>query len=389
MRFHVITSLVLIFFSLSFDGVIAQTNVVKWGSEVTVHDEAIAAKEQEGGKVDPSVRFRRTYGSEYGRMLKLRNGAWLAAYTVSRNDGYQKDPQGGFQIEIARSRNNGKTWKKLSVIRDHGRDLDNAQMIQLPDGSILLSCRSVRWQESYRLPVYKSGNRGKGWKQISVIDANEGKPGELGKPDKGVYEPHLEMLGDGRLAVMYASEKHVTDSLPYSQIIAQKISPDFGKSWGSEIWVAFAPGRYTSRPGMPVWTKMKNGSYIAVYEICGPELCGVYFKTSSNGFTWAPGFGSLIPQQTGGPYILSLKDGTLVVTSNKGNLSLSSDGGLTWQLGERPWLHEVDFSKDWTQTIWSSLYQFNNAGLIAMTALKRKVGGHHIRIRFGQLGPGR
>jgi hypothetical protein len=257
-------------------------------------------------------------------------------------------------------------------------------MIQLPDKSILLSCRSVRWQESYRLPVYKSKD-GKSWEKVSVIDTNEGKPGELGKPDKGVYEPHFNILADGRLAVMYASEKHVTDSLPYSQIIAQKVSPDFGKTWGPEIWVAYEPGRYASRPGMPIWTRMKTGEYIAVYEICGPEQCEVYFKTSKDGFNWPVGFGSLILQQTGGPYIVSLGDGTLVVTSNRGNISVSKDYGLTWQLGEKPWPHEVDFSKDWTQTIWSSLYSVNKAGVVAMTAMKRKQGGHNIRIRFGQV----
>ena len=136
---------------------------------------------------------------------------------------------------------------------------------------------------------------------------------------------------------------------------------------------------------MPVWTKMKNGSYIAVYEICGSEQCHVYYKTSKDGISWPVGFGNLIPEQTGGPYIVSLKDGTLIVTSNKGNISISEDYGLHWYLAERPWQHEVDFSKDWTQTIWSSLYRFNKNGLIAMTAVKRKQGGHNIQIRFGQL----
>jgi photosystem II stability/assembly factor-like uncharacterized protein len=130
---------------------------------------------------------------------------------------------------------------------------------------------------------------------------------------------------------------------------------------------------------------MNNGSYITVYEICGFEQCGVYYKTSKDGFNWTVGLGTVIPEQTGGPYIVSLEDGTLVVTSNKGNISISQDNGRSWYLAERPWQHHEDFSKDWTQTIWSSLYQFNKNEIIAMTAVKRKQGGHNIQIRFGQL----
>jgi hypothetical protein len=369
----------------SLNGVVAQTVSIKWSPEVMVHDQPVSDPDKVGAEVERAVRFRRTYGSEYGRMLKLSNGKWLAAYTVSRNDGYQKDPDGGFELEVAQSNDKGKTWKSIALITDKGRDLDNAQMILLADKSILLSCRSVRWQESYRLPVYRSEDNGNTWKRISVIDANEGKPGELGKPDKGVYEPHFGSLANGKLAVMYASEKHVTDSISYSQIIAQRVSPDYGKSWGPEIWVAYEPGHHASRPGMPVWTRMKNGHYIAVYEICGPEQCHVYYKTSKDGFNWPVGFGNLIRDQTGGPYILSLQDATLVVTSNKGNISISKDNGLTWYLAERPWQHQEDFSKDWTQTVWSSLYQFKKNELIVMTSVKRNEGGHNIQIRSSKL----
>lgn len=125
----------------------------------------------------------------------------------------------------------GVHGKKIGLISEKGRDMDNAQLIQLADGSILLACRSVRWQESYRLPVYQSFDKGNSWDKISIIDSNEGKPEELGNPDKGVYEPHFQFLEGGRLAVGYANEKHVTDSISYSQIISQKISDDNGKTW--------------------------------------------------------------------------------------------------------------------------------------------------------------
>lgn len=229
------------------------SDAVSWGQTVIISNEPIPAG------ADSTWGFYGYYGSEYARLLQLKNGSWLAGYTISTNKGYKKDSAGGLQLQISKSIDEGKHWTVLSGIKDPGRDLDNAQLIQLKDGTILLACRSVRWQESYRLPVYKSVDGGKNWQYLSTIDSNEGKPGELGHPDKGMYESHMYILDDGRLSVMYANEKHVSETPSYSQIIAQKTSGDNGKTWGKEIWVAYEEGHNASRPGMPVWTKMKNG----------------------------------------------------------------------------------------------------------------------------------
>lgn len=373
--------LILIATLVATSALCAQSDIIQWNDKVIVHD----APQVRLTDTSHAGFFRSNYGSEYGRLLKLANGKWLAGYTISRNAGYRPDPKGGFELEIAESSNNGRTWKKISMLSDPGRDLDNTQMLQLPNGTILLACRSVRWQESYRLEVYESKNNGRSWRRISTIDSNEGKPGELGNPDKGVYEPHLHLLDDGRVAVMYANEKHVTEGASYSQIISQKISHDLGYTWGPEIWVAHQPGQYSSRPGMPVWTKMKNGKYIVVYEICGPQDCNVYYKLSEDGTTWPVGLGTIIPDQTGGPFITSLSNGLLVVTSNKANISVSYDYGATWKSAARAWEHKRDFSKDWHQTVWCSIYQFSENSIGVMTSVQRNNGGHNVQIRFGKL----
>ena len=347
---------------------------INWAQPVLINNMPVF---KDAGKVKDAVDFYRqqgTYGSQYARMVELHNGTWLAGYTISRNNGYSKTPKGDLELQISSSTDHGRHWNSIAIISDPGRDLDNTQMIQLSDGSILLACRSVRWQESYILRVYKSLDMGKSWSRFSVIDSTAGKPGELGHPDKGIYEPHLYVLNNGSLSVMYANEKHVTENPSYSQIISQKISSDNGKTWGKEVWVAYEPGHPLSRPGMPVWTKMKNDKYIVVYEVCGLENCNVYYKTSDDGINWPVGLGQPLPDQKGGPYILSLKNGSLLVTSNSGNISVSDDYGSHWSKTESAW----------PQTLWGNLYQTGENEIGAINSSRREEGGNNIQIKFGK-----
>lgn len=317
-----------------------------------------------------------TFGSEYPRMLKLANGDWLAVAAIYDNNGYTKVTWGGTRLQVFKSTDNCRTWTLSATLWEDGRDLDNGQMIQLPNGDLLLAMRSVRWQESYQLRVYKSTNGGSNWSYLSTIDENNGSPGSLGNPDKGVYEPHFYFLNDGSLAVMYANEKHVKENPSYSQLISQKISTNGGASWGNEIYVAWDPNHSAARPGMPVWTKMANGQYIVVYEVCGTQNCNVFYKKSGDGKTWASGIGTQIPNQLGGPYILSLAEGRLVVTSNSNTVSLSNDFGATWYTNDTP---------AFGNSLWASLYQTGTNEIALINSVNRSVGGHNIQVRFGTL----
>lgn len=353
----------------------AQTDII-WKQKVVVNNIPVFTDKGEVSHAGGTAgRSSGLYGSEYARMLNLGAGKWLIGYTISRNNGYQKETHGGLELQISESTDNGRSWKNVSIISDPWRDLDNAQLIQLPDKSILLACRSVRWYESYRIYVYRSVDEAKSWEKLSLLDSNEGKPGELGSPDKGIYEPHFLLLDDGRLAIMYANETHVTENIPYSQIISEKISSDYGKTWGPEIWVAHDPAKSSSRPGMPVWTKMKNGKFIVVYEVCGPEGCGIYSKVSDDGYTWPVGLGTPVPEQLGGPYILSLQNGALVVSSNKSKVSVSDDYGLSWHLTNTAW----------DNTSWCSIYQTATNEVALVNSVARPRGGHDVQINFGEI----
>lgn len=322
-----------------------------------------------------------TFGSEYARLTKLSDGTWLCALTIYDNNGYaHMSSWGGTRLQVFKSTDNCRTWKLISTISDNNRDLDNAQIVQLPNGELRLAARSVRWQESYRIYIYKSTDGGVTWPYLSTLDANEGTAGSLGNPDKGIYEPHFQILNDGSLACFYANEKHVTENPSYSQIISEKISNDGGATWGKEIWVAW-DNNSAGRPGMPVVTKMANGNYIVVFEVVGTQDANVFCKTSSDGKTWASGIGSQIPNQKAGPYITSLSDGRLMVTSCTNNLSFSLDYGASWYTNdEQPWTFGYNLD-------WSSVYQTGANEIAAVTSVPRTEGGHNVQIKFASILP--
>jgi len=320
-----------------------------------------------------------TFGDDYPRAVELKGGSWLLVFTTYRqgDTGYRSNPKGGTVLVIMRSKDHCRTWKKMSTISDPGRDMDNGEMIELPNGDVLLATRSVRWQESYRLPVYRSSDSGQTWTRISDIDCNEGAPGALGNPDKGVYEPHFYRLSPTLLAVMYSTEKHVTETPSYSQTVAEKLSTDGGRTWGKEIWVA--SGDAADRPGMPVWTRMKNGKYIVVYEVGGPKNFPIYSKVSDDGIHWEPGSGNPVPIEQGAPYLVGLSDGRLVLTSNNHRIGMSNDFGVTWKSVDDAFPGGPD------EAFFSSIYQIDSDHLALMTGQLRPQGGRRLAIRIGTL----
>lgn len=351
--------------------------MIEWEDHtVVVNDDPLF----ESASVDARNIPPGTFGSEYARMTKLSDKEWMIVYTVYRNQGYFEDDKGGTSLEVAISKDKGRSWKAISTISDPGRDVDNGQIVKLKNGDLLLAARSVRWQESYRLPVYKSKDKGRTWTKLSEIDTNEGKPGSLGDPDKGVYEPYFQMLDKGELAVFYANEKHVTGTPAYSQIISEKISKDNGKTWGEEIFVAWTPDDAAARPGMPISSKLKNGQYTVAFEVCGTYNCNIFVKNAKDGKTWESGIGTQVPVQSGGPYVTALKDGSLILTSNSNEVSLSLDNGASWELNPiAPW------NGTFPQYLWASLYQTGTDEIASVNATPREQGGHRVEIRFGKI----
>jgi len=324
---------------------------------------------------DPFIWGDKTHVADAGwaRMIPLRGGDWLCV------DNLYPKPNSILQLEL--SSDKGRSWKPLGTVSEPGRNLDNGSLIQLPNGDILLTGRSVVEHHtpgsvmSFHLPVYRSKDGGKSWTFISQVDTSEPPPYVAGRPSQGLWEPHFYLLDDGRLACAYADEKHSLDKPAYSQIVGQRISDDGGVTWGEEIVVAAQIGGGAQRPGMPIITRMKNGRYIAVYEVVGIGNADVYCKTSPDGIAWPEGIGQPVPGQHAGPWVTSLRDGRLVVTSCENRISYSTDYGVTWQLTEA---QAVPLKFVFT---WPAIYQTADDEIGVMTT---KDG---VNIRWGKILP--
>lgn len=310
-------------------------------------------------------------GAAYGRMIKLSDGSWLAVTTIF-------PPGRPSQLVFVSSADACRTWQAVTTLGVPDRKLDNGQLVQLRDGSVLVAMRSLIDGESYRLEVYRSADRGRSWHYLSTIDTNDDPHG---RRDRGVWEPHLNVLADGRLAVMYANEKHADEKPSYNQVISQKVSNDHGTTWGPETVVVAEPAGGKLRPGMPVWTRMANGKWIVVYEIVNLNT-DVHYKISRDGVTWAQGLGTRIAEQHCGPYVLSLIDGRLLVTSCQNEVSISDDYAETWQrVDPSPWTFGYSFS-------WASLYQVSAHEIAVMATMPpQEDRKSRVALRFGALLP--
>lgn len=364
---------------------------IRWKDPVLINNESVFSDlGRDARSIHPGQ-----FGSQYPRMLFRKNGVWMIVYTVYRNHGYLVDSYGGNTLVIAISEDHGSNWREIAELSDHGRDLDNGQLLELADGSLLLACRSVIWQQSYILPVYRSVDNGITWERISIIDENVGEEaGSLGNPDRGVYEPHMILLDDGSVAVMYASEKYACSIPGYSQVISEKISSDGGYTWSKELITVRDSEKSRARPGMPVWDRCADGSYILCYEIIATEGGDVFYKRSKDGIAWDDSLGLRVPKQKGGAFVLPIEENILLVTSNTHHVTFSNDGGQTWKVNpESPWETLWDEAVDngavctiENGNVWPAMYCLNDCEILFVTSVGRpSEGGNNIQFRIGEL----
>ena len=229
-------------------------------------------------------------GVQYGRLLILKNspdgqnGTILATH-CELNAGLVDHAPG---YPVYRSSDNGKTWNRITLVSDTLTGCNsewNPFLFELekdcgiyPAGTIILAACSIdpdHSKESH-IRLYFSTDGGENFSQGVVVAS-------AGGLEEGVWEPFLLQLDDGRLVCYYSDdsdEKH-------SQKIVYKISSD-AENWSDPIDVV-ATDIFAERPGMPVVTRLGDGSYFMVYEVVdkdGIDGIPVYFRRSADGLDW-------------------------------------------------------------------------------------------------------
>jgi BNR repeat protein/3-keto-disaccharide hydrolase len=299
----------------------------------------------------------------WGRLARLPDGSWLGVVTLF--------PAGQpSKLRILKSVDGGSKWSQVGELAEADRKLDNGDLT-VSSGDLLLTARSVIDKQSYRLPVYRSGDEGKTWTRLGVIAANEGAPGTLA--GKGLWEPFLLPLGGRKVAAFYADETRPG----FSQVISEKVSTDGGATWGKEIPVVAPPSSGGAlRPGMPVAARMVDGRTVLVYEVIGIGKGDVHRKVSRDGLTWEKGLGARVPCQRQGPFIAVAADGRLFLSSCSNQVSFSDDGGETWLKLEKS---AFEFAPP---DSWPALYEIAPGRLAAVSNVTGEV-----RMRIGDLRP--
>lgn len=305
-------------------------------------------------------------GAGWGRLAPLPDGRWLAVVT-------RFHPGAATTLELSASADAARTWSPLATVAEPGRDIDNGELRVLPDGRILLAMRSLVDGQSYRLDVYRSDDDGSHWDFLSTIDRNEAL---LGRKDRGLWEPMLSLLPDGSLSVLYADETLADAQPAYSQVVSQRISTDGGATWSAKTSIVAQPGGGSARPGMPVMTRLQDGRYLLVFEICGDDPhCPVSYKLSADGRRWPEGLGAPLPGQNCGPHVLATREGRVFVTSCQNEIGWSDDAGASWRRNSSPaWPFGFRHS-------WPALYQTAPDEI----AVVNGVGQGTVRVRFGRL----
>jgi hypothetical protein len=183
--------------------------------------------------------------------------------------------------------------------------------------------------------VAVSRDGGKSWAFLSMIAT-----GGIGRYDpfdragllrdqSPVFEPYLFADAQNRLVAYFSDERDKKSG--YSQLLDHAVSSDGGKSWGAIVYdVAIPDG--LSRPGMPIVTRDDRGRYYMSYELVSapgyalePRTNSVHFRTSTDGLNWGDPkiSGTLVQDRwrqfpNGTPYIVwspwGGPEGTLLVT---------------------------------------------------------------------------
>lgn len=247
-------------------------------------------------------------GVWYPRMYELKSGTILCGFDTNEDGGRAV-------IKIVSSEDQGSSWSREAIRGTNHPEYDcaNANFLELDNGEIWLAYRAnvMKGEEYYssiRINVSKDG--GYTWKEHSIVAEEIG----IG----GVYEPHFQFIGD-EIAVFYANDSLNVVKNNRQQNLEYKIWN--GDSWSGK-YIASDGTQTNSRDGMPVLSRLIDGSYALVLEATSLHPSYefiIQLKLSPDGMDWSgPLKNVYVPnkfrKKAGAPYIVTLSDGRLLVS---------------------------------------------------------------------------
>ena len=251
-----------------------------------------------GTDADNVVGTRLAEGTGYVSMVRLAHQAAPQA-NGSLLMVFEQDGMKG--IALYGSRDDGDHWNFLSNVTDQPHANDKLWQLRwqpnisemprasgdLKAGTLLLAANATGSDAQGRvitedLQLYASTDGGHSWRYRGSIIQGGGRPES--KDNKGVWEPDMHILDDGRMVAYYSSEQH--KAAGYNQLLAHKVSTDGGRHWGRETFDVAIPGG-VQRPGMAIVQRLPDGRYAMTYEnIDGPRNGQVFIKYSRDGLDW-------------------------------------------------------------------------------------------------------
>lgn len=296
--------------------------------------------------------------ASWSRMAQLGDGSWLAAYMFATTPN---------RIRVQRSFDSMRTWQFMTDVVEDGRDLDNPELLVMPNGIIELAIRSVIAGQSYWIETYQSMDNGNSFQYQSQVDWDHHVA--------GVFEPYLYVLPNGSLACFYTNDTHEDDTPSYSQTLSEKVSTDGGFTWGPEIYAIAQPG--AARPGEANIVPLPDNQLALFFEMCGTENCLGHLSYSIDGMNWS-GIGPVIPDTFQDVQAVEMTNGLIVATSNLRDVVVSGDYTNTW----------VDTGQYvFTNGSWPGVYQTapNEFAIVMTGAGPQGQAGEYIR--FGLINP--